>query len=196
MGLLDRFIGRKAQDEIGAMIRELNESALREPNIQDLSASTAVIWNTLCDGATDTLSQLVVRNSNNRLDWCLKRHRRSISHDQLLSMYWWMLLYQLLLLQHRGLDGRITKNDLSSLEVTAHQFLERHVTEFSFPVKPNPWSNQWNRQFALEAAMDIYNGVYEMLGLFNDLNKRINYVSNFTSATEQNFDDRVNNLRD
>ena len=162
MGLLDRFIGRKSQGGIGAMIRELNESALREPKIQDLSAATAVVWNTLCDGATDTLSQLVVRNSNDRLDWGLKRHRRSISHDQLLSMYWWMLLYQLLLLQHRGLDGRTTKDDLLLLEVTAHQFLGRHVTEFSFPTKPNPWSKQWNRQFALEAAMEIYNGVYEM----------------------------------
>jgi hypothetical protein len=196
MGLLDRFIGRKSQDEIGAMIRELNESALREPNIQDLSAATTVVWNTLCDGATDTLSQLVVRNSNNRLDWGLKRHRRQINHEQLLTMYWWMLLYQVLLLQHRGLDGRSTKDDLPMLEATAHRFLARHVTEFSFPTKPNPWSDQWNRQFALEAAMDIYNGVYEMLGLFNDLNKRINYVSNFTSATEQSFDNRAKNLRD
>jgi hypothetical protein len=196
MGLLDRFIGRKSQDEVGKMVQELNESALREPEIQDLSAATAVVWNTLCDGATDTLSQLVVRNSDDRMDWGLKRHRRRISHEQLLAMYWWMLLYQLLLLQHRGLDGRSTQVELSLLEATAHQFLERHVTEFSFPTKPNPWSKQWNRQFALEAAMEIYNCVYEMLGLFNDLNKRINYVSNFTSVTEQSFDDRVKKLRD
>jgi hypothetical protein len=44
--------------------------------------------------------------------------------------------------------------------------------------------------------MSIYNGVYEMLGLFNDLTKRVNHVSEFTTATERGFDERLNSLRD
>ena len=196
MGLLNWLPGRKRRGELELMIRELVESARGESTFHDFDIAQVALWTALCDGAGDIAWQLVVKKTDKRMDWGLKRKRRRIDEARLLTMYWWMLLYHIVLLRHRGLGGRRAQDDLPALESAAHQFLERHIKKLSLPIEPGPWEHRWNRQFTLEAAMGIYNGVHVMLGLFNDLTKRIDRVSNFTTATEESFDERIRSLRD
>jgi len=195
MGMLNWLPGRKRRDELNLLIRELAESARREPAFQDLDIAQAALWTAFCDGAENVVCQLVVKKTDKRMDWGLKRRR--IDQARLLTMYWWMLLYHMVLFKQRGVGGRNAPADLSALENAADEFLKRQVGGIS-PVMeiPRPWEVRWNRQFPLEAAMDIYNAVYEILGLFNDLTKRIDRVSNFTTATENSFDERIKTLRD
>jgi len=197
MGILDRLFGQKQRAEVERKIQEMADSARHQSSIQNFHASQAVLWHTFCDGAKDIVRQLVVKNSDKRVDWGLKGKIRKFDEERLLTLYYWMLLYHLVLLKHRGVGGRKTPNDLPALEGAASDFVMRQAENTStVPEAPRPWEERWDRQFTLESAMSIYNGVYEMTGLFNDLTKRINYVSGFTTTTEQSFDERVKTLRD
>ena len=195
--MLNWLPGRKRRGELDLMIRELAESARREPTLQDLRTAQAALWAVFCDGAEDVVRQLVVKKANKRMDWGLKGRRRRIDQTRLLTMYWWMLLYHITLFRHCRVEGPQAHADLSALENAADEFLKRQVGGIS-PIMevPRPWEERWNRQFTLEAAMGIYNAVYELLGLFNDLTKRVERVSNFTTATEQGFDERIKTLLD
>ena len=196
MGILDGLPGRKRRVNLEMMIRELGDSARLQPSIQHFYAPQAALWNTFCDGAEEIVCQLVVKNSDKRLDWGLKGKLRRFDEERLVTLYYWMLLYHLVLLRHRGVGGRQTPDDIPALENATSDFAKRQAENISTGLDtPQPWDERWNRQFTLESAMSIYNGLYELLGLFNDLNKRINHVSNFTTATEQSFDERVKTLR-
>ena len=197
MGLLDRLTGGKRRENVEATIREMAESARLQPSIQHFHSSRAALWNTFCEGTEDIVWQLVVKNSDKRVDWGLKSKLRNFDEERLLTIYWWMLLYHLILLKHRGMGGCKTLDDFAALEGDATDFARSHAKRISTGIEaPRPWDERWNHQFTLESAMSIYNGVYEMLGLFNDLTKRINRVSEFTAATERGFDERLNSLRD
>ncbi len=197
MGLLDRLTGGKRRANVEATIREMAESARLQPSIQHFHSSQAALWNTFCEGAEDIVWQLVVKNLDKRMDWGLKSKLRKFDEERLLMIYWWMLLYHLILLKHGGVGGRKTPDDFAALEGAATDFVRSHARRTSTGIEaPRPWDERWNHQFTLESAMGIYNGVYEMLGLFNDLTKRVNHVSEFTTATERGFDERLNSLRD
>ena len=197
MGLLDRLTGGKRRANVEATIREMAESARLQPSIQHFHSSQTALWNTFCEGAEDIVRQLVVKNSVKRVDWGLKSKLRNFDEERLLTIYWWMLLYHLILLKHRGVGGRKTLDDFTAFEGAATDFARSHAKRISTGIEaPRLWDERWNHQFTLESAMSIYNGVYEMLGLFNDFTKRINRVSEFTAATERGFDERLNSLRD
>ena len=196
MGLLDRLTGGKRRTNVEATIREMAESARLQPSIQHFHSSRAALWNTFCEGTEDIVWQLVVKNSDKRVDWGLKSKLRNFDEERLLTIYWWMLLYHLILLKHRGVGGRKTLDDFAARKGAATDFARSHAKRISTGIEaPRSWDERWNHQFTLESAMSIYNGVYEMLGLFNDLTKRINRVSEFTAATERGFDERLNSLR-
>ena len=197
MGLLDRLTGGKRRANVEVTIREMAKSARLQPSIQHFHSSQVALWNTFCEGAEDIVWQLVVKNSDKRVDWGLKSKIRNFDEERLLTIYWWMLLYHLILLKHRGVCGRKTPGDFAALEGAATDFVRNHARRISTGIEaPRPWDERWSHQFTLESAMSIYNGVFEMLGLFNDLTKRINHVSEFTTATECGFDERLNSLRD
>ena len=197
MGLLDRLTGGTRRANVEARIREMAESARLQPSIQHFHSSQTVLWITFCEGAEDIVWQLVVKNSDKRVDWGLKSKLRNFDEERLLTIYGWMLLYHLILLKHRGVGGRKTPDDFAALEGAATDFVRSHAKRISTEIEaPRPWDERWNHQFTLESAMGIYNGVYEMLGLFNDFTKRINRVSEFTAATERGFDERLNSLKD
>ena len=197
MGLLDRLTGGTRRANVEERIREMAESARLQPSIQHFHSSQTALWNTFCEGAEDIVRQLVVKNSVKRVDWGLKSKLRNFDEERLLTIYWWMLLYHLILLKHRGVGGRKTLDDFTAFEGAATDFARSHAKRISTGIEaPRLWDERWNHQFTLESAMSIYNGVYEMLGLFNDFTKRINRVSEFTAATERGFDERLNSLRD
>jgi hypothetical protein len=51
------------------------------------------------------------------------------------------------------------------------------------------------RQYTQGSALGIYNQGYEVLGLDNDLNRRIGQVLRFTTATEKAYDRLATDLR-
>ena len=197
MGILDALLGRRQRADVELTIQEMAEFARSQLSSHHSSESQAALWNSLCDGAEDIVCQLVVKNSDQRVDWGLKGKLRKFDEARLVTLYYWMLLYHLVLLKHRGVGGRKMPDHLPALENAASDFAHRQAAKTSTGLEaPQPWEDRWDRQFTLESAMGIYNGLYEMLGLFNDLTKRIDHVSNFTTATEQSFDERVKTLRD
>ena len=74
MSLLNWLPGRKWRGELELMIQELTESARQETTLQDLDTAQAALWSAFCDGAADVVSQLMVSNRDDRIDWGLKRH--------------------------------------------------------------------------------------------------------------------------
>ena len=100
MGLLDRLTGGKRRANVEVTIREMAESARLQPSIQHFHSSQAALWNTFCEGAEDIVWQLVVKNVDKRMDWGLKSKLRKFDEERLLTIYWWMLLYHLILLKH------------------------------------------------------------------------------------------------
>ena len=107
-----------------------------------------------------------------------------------------MLLYELVLFRNRGLVGYTPDEDLPIFSDAALSFLQREFSGLPATAQlPGPWDEQWLRQYTLESAMGIYNQVYQLLGLRNDLNRRIGHVSHFTTATETAYDRIASDLR-
>ena len=146
------------------------------------------MWTGCCEGAADTVAQLFVQNPDKSLDWGLKRHRKRLNEQRLAAIYWWMLLYQLVLFRNRGIDGYDRIEDFGELREAADRLIDElarlpHIGA----ANPGPWQEHWQRQVALEAALDVYNSVMETLALRINTEARVMQVSLFTSATERRF---------
>ena len=188
--------GRQRRARLELSIGRVAESARRETQLHSFGPRLARLWSAFCDQAEHTVYQLIIRNDDGRLDWGLKRHRRKIDYPRLVAIYWWMLLYQLVLFRNRGLDGYFPNEELPIFSDAAHSFLQREFSRLPTPVQlPGPWDERWLRQYTLESALGIYNQVYGVLGLHNDLNRRIGHVSHFTTATEAAYDRLADDLR-
>lgn len=173
-------------------IVELAEVARQEAARQELSPKTAALWEALCGGAHDVLSQLLVRNTIKQMDWGLKSHRGRVSQPRLVIMYWWMLLYQLVLFKNRGAEGYSAEEHFPLLYGVAQRFVERAASSTrSNGVAPDPWEERWSSRVTLEASLSLYNRTIQLLGLYNDTNLMINRVSLFTTAAERAYDAAV-----
>ena len=187
---------RRRRAYLEHFIASAAESARRETQIHGFGPRLSRLWAAICDQAETTVYELFVGNDDKHLDWGLKRHRGRVDYPRLVAIYWWMLLYQLVLFRNRGLDGYFPSEELTIFSDAAHSFLQREFTRLPTPVQlPGPWDERWLRQYTLESALGIYNQVYGVLGLYNDLNRRITQVSHFTTATETAYDRLADDLR-
>ena len=181
------FLSGSSKTRLRSDIHELRRVSL-EFGASKLDRKRAALWSACCDGAADTVAQLFVQNPDKSLDWGLKRHRKRLNEQRLAAIYWWMLLYQLVLFRNRGIDGYDRIEDFHALSAAADELMAEFV---SLPhigaVSPGPWQQHWQRQVALEAALDIYNRVMETLGIRINTEARVMQVSLFTSATERRF---------
>ena len=154
-----------------------------------LNGKRAALWAACCDSAADTITQLFVRNSDKTLDWGLRRHRKRLDGQRLAAIYWWMLLYQLVLFRNRGIDGYDKVADFEALRDAADALMAELVRlPHIGAVNPGPWQEHWQRQVALEAALDMYNSVMNVMGIRINREARIMRVSLFTSATERAYE--------
>lgn len=191
MGLFDRLTGGKRRADLRLMLDGLSNAARSEIEFHRADSWERALWALVCDGAEEVTGQLLVKKRDRRVDWGLRGSGDLIDRGKLLTIYWWMLLYQLVLASRRSTATTQESDDLEALEAAARSFVEKHAGEFSPPLEsPRPWDDRWDQQFPLESAMGIYNSVYELLELPNDPQKRINRVSDFTTATERAFDQR------
>ena len=184
--------GRAKKSTLRSRIAELAEAARRESVTQGLSARRSALWETQCGEAAELVYQLLIKNSHKQLDWGLKGHRGRVNHPRLVTIYWWMLLYQLVMLRNRGLEGYCADEEFRELSRMADRFMRQRSVSPEFNGEmPEPWDKGWRDQVTLEAGLGIYNRTMELLGLYIDPGRRIEMVSLFTSATERAYDSRV-----
>lgn len=184
LALLPGFAKAKLRSDIA----ELRRIALEFGGGQ-LDGRRAALWVACCDGAADTVTQLFVQNSDKRLDWGLRRHRKRLNGQRLAAIYWWMLLYQLVLFRNRGIDGYDKVEDFEALRDAADALMAELVRLPDIEaVYPGPWQEHWQRQVALEAALDMYNSVMDVMGIGINRDARVIRVSLFTSATERAYE--------
>jgi len=189
MVIVDRVVPGRLKTNLRRAILGLNQAARLEVSRQALPPRTATLWEAMCDGASDILHQLLVKNGDKHLDWGLKRARHKINEPRLVVMYWWLLLYQLVMFRNRGVAGYSVEEEFPGLRHAAHQFIAHLASSNNFRVgMPDPWEERWETQVSLEASLGLYNRVMGMLGMYVDLDKRIFRVSLFTSATERVYD--------
>ncbi len=181
------FLAGSSKSRLRSDIDELLRISL-ELGASDMDGRLAALWSGCCEGAADTVAQLFVQNTDKSLDWGLKRHRKRLNEQRLAAIYWWMLLYQLVLFRNRGIDGYDRVEDFGELSEAADRLIDEFVGLPHIGAdNPGPWQEHWQRQVALEAALDVYNRVMETLGLRINTEARVMQVSLFTSATERRF---------
>ena len=183
MAILDWLaMGRGSGSRVATDLGRLDELARGNGN---LSSRDAALWDLLCTGAKDIVRQLLIRKRDARLDWGLRRHRDRVDRSTLGTLYWWMLLYQLLIFKRRGLKGYEVDDSFPSLYAAARSFVDVLAASEEFRgVVSTPWEKEWESQVALEASHGIYNRIVADLGIRDDPNKKIERVSLFTTATE------------
>ena len=187
MAILDVFFPGRVKANLSANLTDLRVLAVSHSQATGLSDQRKALWECCCDGASDLVTQLFISNSDKQLDWGLKRRRRRLNQSRLTAIYWWMLLYQLVILRNLGLEGFDKDEEFEGLRRVAHDFMEALASSPSNSkvVNPGPWDQNWDRQVSLEAALGLYNRVMQALGLAVDLEARITRVSLFVSASER-----------
>ncbi|MAF51966.1 MAG: hypothetical protein CL694_02975 [Chloroflexi bacterium] len=195
MNALDWLLpGRSRSAKLMEGIQTATASAASQAEMSRFSRRESALWQMFCSGAGEVVCQLLVKNQDRRLDWGVRSRRRKVDGYRLMTIYWWMLLYHLVLYRHQGFDGHDPQDDLPLFREAAQAFLQRELDPLPIEHGPSPWTERWDRQFALESAMGIYDNVHGLLGLHVDLTKRINRVSLFTTATEQEFGKAIKQL--
>ena len=192
MPFTDIFIPGRIKMNLISNLSVLKELAYQQSKSAGLSEQRIALWEACCDGAEDLMAQLFVKNQIKQLDWKLKKRKRKLNKPRLQTIYWWMLLYQLVLLRNRGLDGYNKDQEFGSLRQIAFNFIEELASsQENGIVNPSPWGPGWDHQVSLEAALGLYNSVMQEFGVYVDLEARIAQVSLFTSATERAYDSNI-----
>ena len=187
MALLDWVVPGRSKNRLRQGLGELVEAAHRHAESRGMPVERARLWKRLTEAAAETVLQVFVKPDDRRIDLALRAHRGKVKAPELLIIYWWMILYQLVLFKNRGLDGYSKDEDFPALAEFAREFVDEFSAPFGFEV-PGPWEERWRFNVGLEAALGIYNSIYRLLRLRNDFEKRITRVSLYTKVTEQAYD--------
>lgn len=178
---------RRRRRNLALSIDGVTEVARASP--EDLDSQGAALWDMLCDASGETLTQLLIKNDDELLDWGLKKHIGRVDDFSLVIFFWWMLVYQIALFKTRGLEGYDSGEDAGRMYDLSRRFATVELNKLGRGIgPPASWADDWERQFPLEAAMSMYNSVYNLLGLGGDLTVRIQHVSHFTTITEKAYD--------
>ena len=189
MAILDIFIPGRAKANLSTNLAVVKGLAVSQGGKSGLLDERMALWEACCDGAADLVTQLFIGNWEKQINWGLKKRRRKLNQPRLTAIYWWMLLYQLVILRNRGLQGLDKDEEFDSLRGVAFDFMEGLASSPDNTVQnPGPWERNWERQVPLEAALAIYDRIVQVLGLRVDFEARIARVSLFTSASEKAYD--------
>ena len=167
------------------------EVARARAGADGMDETQARLWTFLCEASRRTLRRLLADGGDPMMDWGIRKYARRVDDPKLITLFWWMLLYQTVLFINRGMNG-VAPDDatIDAIFAAARRFLETEFARANADFDPpGPWAKDWRRQFTLESAMALYNHVYVLLGVPGDFTKRINHVSHFTTATERAYDD-------
>ena len=183
MAILDWLgLGWGSRLRVATDLGRLRELARGNGN---LSSKDAVLWELFCTGANDIVRQLVIRKRDGRVDWGLRRHRDRMDRPTLGTLYWWMLLYQLLIFKSRGLEGYEVEESFPAMYAATRSFVDALASSDDFRgVESHPWEPEWESQVALEASLAIYTQIAAGIGVKDDIDTKIARVSLFTAATE------------
>ena len=163
-------------------LARLHEFALGNRN---LPSKEAALWELFCTGANDIVRQLLIRKRDYRVDWGLRRHRDRVDRPTLGTLYWWMLLYQLLIFKNRGLKGYEVEGSFPAMYEAIRSLVDALAASEDFRgVAAHPWEPEWESQVALEASHAIYSQIAAGIGVKDDPDTKIARVSLFTAATE------------
>ena len=177
-----------------AAIQELAKAAQAERVATGLGAQGQEVWDALCDEAAQVVLALFVRGNDSRLDWGLRGLGARVTDATLLTVYWWMLLYQFVMLRNRGIQEFAVDKAFSEFRHAAERFATRRAPAHGLAAgEPQAWEEHWDSQVALEASLGIYDSTLEQLGMSIDATERIDRVSLFTTATEKAYDSRIRN---
>ena len=189
MGIVDFMLPGRRRRNLDLSIHGVSDVARSRVELDGLDRQGAALWKILCGASQQTLHQLLIKPSNSRMDWGLRKHIGRVSDPALVVLFWWMLLYQIVVFRNRGFAGYEPEREIWRMFESAENFVKSEWARLAFAgPPPGPWSANWNRQFPLESAMEFYNATYDLLGLTNNLTQRISHVSYFTSLTEQAYD--------
>ena len=182
------FGGRRR--DLALSIDGVADAARARAGADGMDARQRRLWTFLCEASRRTLRQLLADGGDPMIDWDLRKHARRVDDARLVTLFWWMLLYQIVLFRNRGMDGCAPDGEVDAMHDSARRFLETEFARLDADfAPPGPWADNWRRQFTLESAMALYNHTYILLGVPGDLTKRINHVSHFTTATERAYDE-------
>ncbi len=173
-------------------IHALSEAAQTERVAIGLGADGQAVWEALCDEAAHVVLALFVCSKDRRINWGLRSLGMGVTEATLLMEYWWMLLYLLVMLRNRGIEGFTADKAIPELRHAARRFAARSAPAFGLASgELRAWQEGWESQVALEASLGIYDRTMELLDLPVDVMERIDRVSLFTTATEQSYDSSV-----
>ena len=186
MPILDRIVPGPSKAKLRKAIEQLDQTARSESERQGLPPERAVLWEGLCDGASETIVKLLTENRDWQLDWGLGAAGRHVVQSRLVVMYWWMLLFQIVLFRDRGLKRYDANVELPELYTAARQFIN-HLT--SAPelnqITTGDWEEWWESPTPLQAALGLYSSVMELFGLRNKEKQRTLRASLFTIVAER-----------
>lgn len=193
MGILNwLFSGGAQKSDLSDAIINITEMALLETERQELLPRKAALWEALCSEASDLMTQLLVRRRLSDLDWGFEGKGNNLNQSQVVTIFWWMLLYELVLFKTKGVEGFDKAEEFTEMYATAEKFVQNVVaTSENGASTPVTWGERWKSQVGLEAAMGIYNAMSLLLDQRIDPQSRIMQVSNFTTATERAYQEKV-----
>lgn len=185
-----RALSRSGRRNLALSIDGVAKVARARAREDGLDARQERLWAFLCEASRRTLRRILADGGDAMMDWELRKHARRVDDARLVTLFWWMLLYQIVLFRNRGMDGYAPDEEVNAMHDSARRFLETELARVDADfAPPGPWADNWRRQFTLESAMALYNHTYILLGVPGDLTKRINHVSHFTTATERAYDE-------
>ena len=189
MRISDWLVPGRRRRRLSQSIDGVADIARSRAGSERLVQDRARLWWMLCEAGRQTMQQLLVKSTDRRMDWGLKKHAGRIDDARLVTMFWWMLLYQIVVFRNRGLVGYAPEDEVGPMYEVARRFAEAEFARLGLGFQPiGPWADNWRRHVPLESAMAFYNSTHDLLQVRNDLTVRITHVSHFTTLTEQAYD--------
>ena len=187
MGIADWALPGRRRRNLALSIDGVAEAA--RSGAAEPDERRARLWELLCESSRETLRQLLIKSDDKRMDWGVRSHIRRIDDARLVVLFQWALLYQIALFKDRGLEGYDPSEEVGAMSELARRFAVEEFERLGMGTDPpGAWSEDWERQVGLEAAMGFYDSIYALLGLHNDPIARIERVSHFTTLTERAHD--------
>lgn len=170
MALLELIIPGLGKRNMRRGIHNLYVLARAESLRQELPRNRDILWEALTGSASGLLQQLLVQNVHPSLDWGLKKHRRRVGMQDLMHIYYWMILYVLLLFRENGLEGYSANDEFRALVGSSQAYAKQLRSWWNAMLrKPmvilEPWDERWESQSSEEAAMGLHDSIMGLLGI-------------------------------
>ena len=199
MELLERIKSGYRKRNMRRAIHSLRDLARVESDNQRFSKETNLLWEIVCILSGFYLEYLFVGNPSKTTnadtvlsDWHLEEHYRLVIEKDLVSFYYWLLLYFVLLFRKTD-SFRFPLTDSTRAVVgKTKQLSEMHTliekwTETLYLVgsgRPDEWSQPWQGLLPLEYCRELYTAITRHLGLSDDSSMLAAQLEGFYGQTE------------